>query len=263
MKPWQRNLLIVGIVCSILVLVFYSIFVVISDLAGILKFLLFLPAVGVLAGIVVAVCAVVYAIRHERTTLESGPGGAINIERSALRSTAQRAISDISGIEVQNISSRMVERKGDPVIDFKVTAVPVGTDSLMTCAGQIQRSINQAIEAFTGREVRYVGVDFVEPRRRREEDAAETVEEEPKEDEPSFFDRMKTTISERRSKHDEDILETEAEVEDVAVEPDDFVADFTVKIDEDTPTDEEVSVEDAEAADVSSDEDMSRPKEED
>lgn len=172
MKAWKRNLLIAYLICNILMVVFFYIFALGSSLGPFLKFLLFLLGLAVILGIFVGIYIVVYAFAHEHATLHAGPGGIINIERSALESTARRALASVPGISVQHVRAAVIERKGVPVIDMTVTAIPFGEDSLMTTATQIQSSVKRAVEGFTDHEVRYVAVNFVEPRKRDEIKAA-------------------------------------------------------------------------------------------
>lgn len=241
MKAWKRNLLIAYLVCSVLMVVFFYIFVFGSFIAPFLKFLLFLLGLAIIAGILVGIYVVVYAYAHEHATLHAGPEGTINIERSALESTARRALASVPGVAVQDIRANVIERKGDPVIDLTITAIPLGTDSLMTAASRIQTATKQAVEAFTDHEVRYVAVNFIEPRKQRDvKAAAESVDaraaaepvtprytdahkttagpaaETAKE---SFWDRAKARVAASRAQKDEDVVETDAFVETITDEP--------------------------------------------
>ncbi len=247
MKTWKRNLLIVYLICTVLATVFYYILLFESGFHPALKALLMLPGLALVAGAVAALYLVVYGILHEKATLHAGSGGTINIERSALESTARRALSSIEGISLQHVVARVVERKGEPVIDLTVTAVPFGAESLMATAGRIQTSAKQAVEAFTDHEVRYVAVNFVEPQRRSEVKAAqEAVDaraaadyvppryegiddaepfrpsyartdaaEVPVEPKTSLWERFKERVAASRAQRDEDVVETRAVVEDV------------------------------------------------
>ncbi len=249
MKTWKRNLLIAYLVCTVVATVFFYILLFASGYHPAAKALLALAGLALVGGAVVALYTVVAGILHERATLHAGPGGTINIERSALESTARRALSSIEGVSLQHVSARVVERKGEPVIDLTVTAVPFGAESLMATAGRIQTASKQAVEAFTDHEVRYVAVNFVEPRRRGEvkaaqeavdaraaadyvppkcegiddaapfrpsyvpEDAAPAGPAEPK---ASLWERAKARVAAARVQRDEDVVETDAVVEDAA-----------------------------------------------
>ncbi len=236
MKVWKRNLLIAFLVCSALLVIFFYLYMFDSATAPFLKFLLFVLGLAVIAGILVGIYIVIYAFVHEHATLHTGPDGTINIERSALESTARRAMASIPDISVQNVRANVIERKGGPIIDLTITAIPRGAESLMATAGRIQSSTKRAVEAFTDHEVRYVAVNFVEPKKRSDVAAAEAavdaraaagytpprygatgdgvaqggVHEEPK---PSFWDRAKARAAATRAKRDEDVVETEAVVE--------------------------------------------------
>lgn len=241
MKAWKRNLLIAYLVCSVLVIVFFYIFAFGSSIAPFLKFLLFLLGLAVIAGILTGIYVVIYAYAHEHATLHTGPEGAINIERSALESTARRALASVPGIAVQDIRANVIERKGDPVIDLAITAVPLGADSLMTTASRIQTATKRAIEAFTDHEVRYVAVNFIEPRKQRDvKGAAESVDARAASEpvvpryadargstdvvaggavKESLWDRAKARMAFVRSQKDEDVVETDALVETIVDEP--------------------------------------------
>lgn len=223
MKIWKRNLLIAYVVCSVLVLVFYCVYVFGSDTLPFFKFLLCLPCVGAAAGTCVGVYFIVYAFVHEHATLLAGPGGSINIERSALESTARRALAGVPGASAQRVSATVIARKSGPIIDISVTAVPQGAGSggsLMDVAARIQQAVKQAVEAFTGHEVRYVSVNFVEARGRAGKAEPES-RQEPEPKGPSLVERMRERIAARRSEaaRNEDVVETQATVlpEDVAV----------------------------------------------
>ena len=245
MKVWKRNLLIVYLACTALLVVFFYIYMLNSLTAPFLKFLLFVLGLAVIAGLFVGVYVVIYAFTHEHATLHAGPDGAINIERSALESTARRAMTSIPDVYVQNVRANVIERKGGPVIDFTVTAIPLGAESLMVTAGRIQSNTKQAVEAFTDHEVRYVAVNFVEPKKRADVAAAKAAVdanvasghtsahnnsatfgsqvggaskgvEDPR---PSLWDRAKARAEKSRSRRDEDVVETEAVVETVETKP--------------------------------------------
>ena len=175
MKAWKRNLLIAYLLCNVLMVIFFYMLMLDSSLAGFVKFLLFVVGLVVIAGICVGIYVVVYAFAHEHATLHAGPGGIINIERSALESTARRALASVKDITVQHVRANVIERKGEPVIDVTVTAIPYGEESLMTTASQIQTAVKRSVEGFTDHEVRYVAVNFVEPRKRDEVKAAAAV----------------------------------------------------------------------------------------
>ncbi len=245
MKVWKRNLLIAYLVCSALLVIFFYIYMLGSSTAPFLKFLLFVLGLAVIAGLFVGIYFVIYAFVHEHATLHSGPDGTINIERSALESTARRAMASIPDISVQNVRANVIERKGGPVIDLTVTAIPRGAESLMATAGRIQTSTKRAVEAFTDHEVRYVAVNFVEPKKRTDVAAAEAAVDaraaagyvpprydssneataasdgqsdagtKAKEAKPSFWDRAKARAEATRAKRDEDVVETEAVVETI------------------------------------------------
>ena len=245
MKTWKRNALIAYLACSLAVVVMFLVFGMGSSVPGILKFLFVLLAMVALAGIAAGTSAVAYALLHERATLHAGPEGVINIERSALESTARRALGSVEGITLQKVVARVIERKGEPVIDLTVTAVPYGSASLMVTAGRIQTAAKRAVESFTDHEVRYVAVNFVEPKKRQEVKAASEAEEaraaagyapprypgfkgseeevdseksSAREGRTSIWERVKGRVSEVRSKAqepDEDVVETDAVVESV------------------------------------------------
>lgn len=249
MKAWKRNLLIVYVVCSAVVAVVFFTLVYSSSMWGFFKFLLTLAGIVMVCGVAVGAYLVVYAFMHEHATLHVGPEGAINIERSALESTARRAIATIEGVALQKVTANVIERRGEPVIDLTVTAVPFGTESLMAMAGRIQASVKRAVEAFTDHEVRYVAVNFIEPRRREESKAADRAVDaraasgyvppryapcnepvgqasrcgdETVETAPSLWERIKGRASALvrpiRGGRDEDVVETDAIVEEVSVE---------------------------------------------
>lgn len=210
MKAWKRNLLIAYLACSAVMVVFFLMFAFGSGLIGLLKFCCLLLGVAVAAGVCVGAVLVVLSYVHERATLQAGPGGAINIERSALESTARRALAQIDGIlTVVGVRATVLERKDGAVIDMTVTAVPRTSGSLMVTAGAVQTSVKQAVEAFTDHEVRYVAVNFVEPRSHREAKAAD---ERPAEPRASVWSRAKERVAERVRRNDEDVIQTEAVV---------------------------------------------------
>jgi|GEM_PF-2080917 len=246
MKPWKRNAAIAYLACSLAVAVLFLVFGFAVDVPGVVKFLFAVLAAVVVAGVAVGVYVVAAALLHERATLHAGPEGVINIERSALESTARRALGSIQTIALQGVVARVIETKADPVIDLTVTAVPFGEESLMVTAGRIQTAAKRAVEAFTDHEVRYVAVNFVEPKTRKHEtaaagadearaasaytpprysaskgsvcvdEAAETSSGEPK---PSVWSRVKDKVASARSaaaRPDEDVVETVAVVEDVS-----------------------------------------------
>lgn len=243
MKVWKRNLLIAYLICDALLVVFFYLYMFGSPTAPFFKFLLFVLGLVVIAGIFVGIYAVIYAFMHEHATLHSGPGGAINIERSALESTARRALAGVPAVSIQKVTANVIERKNAPVIDFTVVAVPRGTDSLMALAGSMQSVVKQSIETFTDREVRYVAVNFIEPRRRSKavpfdvaqpRDAqgcsgscAASPAEHPvadsapvNEEKTPLWGRIKTWAAASHAKRDEDVLETDAVVETVTAETD-------------------------------------------
>lgn len=248
MKTWKRNLLIAYVACSAVVVAVYFAMVFSSSMWALLKVLLTLVGVVAACGAAVGVYYVVYAFVHSRATLHAGPDGSIDIERSALEATARRAVESVEGVSLQRVAAKVVSRKGVPVIDFSVTAVPYGTDSLMTTAGRIQTSVKRAVESFTDHEVRYVAVSFLEPRRRDMARAAAAAEEaraasgyvppryaaaqtqpaaqhedapgdvrreEDAPAEPSLWERLKGRVAKRTSRDsDENVVETVATVED-------------------------------------------------
>lgn len=215
MKTWKRDLLIAYVACSVLVIVFYCVYVFGSDTLPFFKFLLCLPCVGAAVGACVGVYLIGYAFIHEHATLQAGPGGSINIERSALESTSRRALAGISGVTVQRANATVIARKAGPIIDISVTAVPQGSGSgsLMDVAGRIQDSVKQAVEAFTGHEVRYVSVNFVEGRGRFGKGDPQP-QQEPEVGAPSFIERMRERVAIRRAEaaRNEDVVETPATV---------------------------------------------------
>lgn len=243
MKAWKRNLLIAYLICDALLVVFFYLYMLGSLTAPFLKFLLFILGLVVIAGIFVGIYAVIYAFMHEHATLHSGPGGAINIERSALESTARRALASVPAVSIQKVTANVIERKNAPIIDFTVVAVPRGTDSLMALASAMQGVVKQSIETFTDREVRYVAVNFIEPRRRSKTEPFDVIRprdtqdcsgpctassaEHPvadsvpaSEEKASLWSRIKTWAAASHAKRDEDVLETDAVVETVTAETD-------------------------------------------
>lgn len=254
MKAWKRNLLIIYLLCSALMVVFFYLLLFGSTWSPFAKFLLFVVGLVAIAGILAGIYVVIYAFAHEHATLHAGPGGIINIERSALESTARRALAGVKGITVQNVRANVIERKGVPVIDVTVTAIPFGDDSLMTTASQIQTAVKRSVEGFTDHEVRYVAVNFIEPRKRDEIKAAaasvdkraaeghaaprfvpgssartaadaEAVRQKPAHEhgtnaatsKASLWERARARVAATRDTKDEDIVETEAVVETVSV----------------------------------------------
>lgn len=243
MKAWKRNLLIAYLICDALLVVFFYLYMFGSLTAPFLNFLLFILGLVVIAGIFVGIYAVIYAFMHEHATLHSGPGGAINIERSALESTARRALASVPAVSIQKVTANVIERKNAPVIDFTVVAVPHGTDSLMALASAMQGVVKQSIETFTDREVRYVAVNFIESRRRSKTMPFDVVQprdaqgcsgpcvassaERPvadsalvNEEKTPLWGRIKTWAATPHTKRNEDVLETDAVVEAVTVETD-------------------------------------------
>ena len=243
MKVWKRNLLIAYVACSALAVVFYYILAATSMWPTFAKVLLYLLGLAPIAGGAAGLWLVVRAFFHERATLHVGSGGTINIERSALESTARRALASLDGVTLEKVAAHVVERHGEPVIDVSVTAVPYGAESLMATAGRIQTAVKQSVEAFTDHEVRYVAVNFVEPRRRSEVKAAQhavdaraeegytpkpyegidgaapfvpTCPREESAPRPSLWERLKGRVEElrasRASARDEDVVETPAVV---------------------------------------------------
>lgn len=252
MESWKRNALIAYIVCSLLVLVMFLCIVLaggsvgfVSALHGLPFFqvLLTLVCLVVFAGLCYATYLVVNAFVHAKATLHTDQAGVINIEKSALVSTARRALDPVEGVTVVSVLADVVQKKGVPVIDVTVTAVPYGADSLMACASHIQSVVKTALEAFTDHEVRYVAVNFVEPRRRSDVKAArssldariaaaqaassavasddasgqgEAPCEQPAK--PSLWERAKAKAASLYTQKDEDVLETQAVVEPVEVD---------------------------------------------
>lgn len=244
MKTWKRNLLIGYTACGAIAVVVYFSLLYGSSMWAFFKFLLTLVGIGLIAGVGVCGYLVVYAFIHEHATLHAGPEGAINIERSALESTARRALAGVDGITVQRVAASVIGHRGEPVIDVSITAVPYGPSSLMATAGRIQSSVKRAVEAFTDHEVRYVAVNFVEPRRREEMKAAQasvdaraaegyvpprytsdTAYRPSRDEKSSVWQRVKERVSARveasRARKDEDVVETQAVVEDVVNDADD------------------------------------------
>lgn len=258
MQVWKRNLLIAYVACSTLAIVFYYVLTAVSSWPLFVKVLLYLLGFVLIAGTGAGLLLVVRAFVHERATLHVGSGGTINIERSALESTARRALSSFDDLTLEKVVARVVERRGDPVIDVTVTAVPYGAESLMATAGRIQTAVKQSVEAFTDHEVRYVAVNFVEPHRRSEVKAAERAVDaraaegytpkpyegtdgagpfvpacprETLEPRPRLWERFRDCLSRirgaRAKVRDEDIVETPAHVEPAADSAGDDGAEVT------------------------------------
>lgn len=177
MSTLRRTLLIVYVACSLIILVLFACMLLVPAGLPMLDFLrrctplaalLVLACIAMLAGLVLTgVVVIVRAYTHTAARLGANETGTISIEKGALVSTAARALGDIDNVAVQDVKVDVIPRGDTAVIDLSVTAVPLGTDSLMALAGRIQGATKRAIETFTEHEVRYVAVNFVESRRLR------------------------------------------------------------------------------------------------
>ncbi len=255
MKTWKRNALIAYLVCCLIAIVAYCILVLSSGFPGFFRFLLLIPCVALLAGLCLGCYILVKSLSRRQAMLHSGPGGVVNIELGALESTARRSLASLQGISLIKVEAVVSDRKGSPVIDMSVTAVPFGVESLMTTANRIERSVKQAVESFTDHEVRSVSVNFVEPQNKEERKAAEdavdararmfgdspdkapwqapyagvpagaatydpagipNVAAEGAGSSDSFLDKIKKAISGRSASRNEDVVEATASVCDAA-----------------------------------------------
>jgi hypothetical protein len=164
MKGWKRGLFVAYLACLLAVTASFFAWSLGSGLHPAVKFLCFVLALVVFAGFCAGLAALVLSFAHERAALQVGPDGVVNIEKSALESCARSALSQFDDVTVAAVHATVYERKGNAVMDFTVVAVPHGTDSLMSIAARMQASVKRSIEAFTDHEVRYVGVNFIEPK---------------------------------------------------------------------------------------------------
>lgn len=133
-------------------------------LLGLASLVALIALVGAIWGIV----HVVQAFTHVTARLSANDSGSISIERSALVSVAVGALARIPHVAIQAVDVDVVPRRDSAVLDVEVLASPLGTDSLMALASEIQSATKRSLEAFTEHEVRYVAVRFVESRRRGE-----------------------------------------------------------------------------------------------
>ena len=173
MKTWKRNALIAYLVCCLVAVVVYCVLLFSAGFPGFFTFLLVVPCLALVAGFGLCCLFLVRSLSRRQAMLHSGPGGVVNIELGALESTARRSLVGVQGISLVKVEAVVSDRKGGPVIDMAVTAVPFGVESLMSAAGKIEKAVKQSVEAFTDHEVRSVTVNFVEPQNREERKAAE------------------------------------------------------------------------------------------
>lgn len=179
MSTFKRVFMIAYLVCSLAVLVLFALALLLPGGAAMMAFLHGCVPLAVLLVLVLLVdlvglvaytgLTVLTAITRGSARLRATESGEISIEKSALVSTASRALEQVSDMTLQGLTVDVLQRGDTAVIDARVTATPLGTDSLMALAGRIQATTKRALEAFTEHEVRYVAVNFVEPRRRGEQ----------------------------------------------------------------------------------------------
>lgn len=179
MSTFKRAFMIAYLICSLVVLVLFALALLLPGGAAMMAFLhgciplavlLVLVMIVALVGLIAYTgLAVLVTITRASARLRATESGEISIEKSALVSTASRALAQVEDMTLQGLTVDVLQRGDTAVIDAKVTATPLGTDSLMTLASRIQGTTKRALEAFTEHEVRYVAVNFVEPRRRGEQ----------------------------------------------------------------------------------------------
>lgn len=166
MPVWKRVMALAYIVSSVILLALYLRLLLLSSLEGAVFALAAVPFALCAAGTVAAAAGAVRATRRGDATLKEDGQGSIRIEREALESTARRAAGAVAGARVAGVSVKVAPRRGVPAIDVGVEAEPAGDRPLMETASAIQSAVKESLETFTGREVRYVSVSFVEPRGR-------------------------------------------------------------------------------------------------
>lgn len=179
MSTFKRVFMIVYLICSLAVLVLFALALLLPDGAAMMAFLHACVPLAVLLVLVMLVMligliaytgvALVVSITRATARLRASESGSISIEKSALVSIASRALEQVDGMALQSLTVDVLQRGDTAIIDARVVATPLGTDSLMALAGRIQEVTKRALEAFTEHEVRYVAVNFVEPRRRSEQ----------------------------------------------------------------------------------------------
>ena len=182
MSTFKRTFMIAYLVCSLAVLVLFALALLLPGGADMMAFLhscvplailLILVLLVMIVGLVAYTgAALLMSITRATARLRATESGEISIEKSALVSTASRALEQVSDMTLQGLTVDVLQRGDTAIIDARVVATPLGTDSLMTLAGRIQATTKRALEAFTEHEVRYVAVNFVEPRRRGEQMSA-------------------------------------------------------------------------------------------
>ena len=86
MKGWKKTVTSVFLICSVLVLVGFFLLVCSSELASVVKGLLFALGIVQALGILLFSAVYVYSLRHQAGVLAVGPDGRIAIEYTALRS---------------------------------------------------------------------------------------------------------------------------------------------------------------------------------
>ncbi|MBS5451450.1 MAG: hypothetical protein KHZ24_09640 [Coriobacteriia bacterium] len=178
MSTFKRVFMIAYLVCSLVVIVLFTLALVLPGGSAMMSFLhgcaplavlLILALLIDLVGLVAYTgVALVVSITRATARLRATEAGEIFIEKSALVSTASRALEQVGDVTLQGLDVDVVPRGDSALIYARVTVTPLGTGSLMALASRIQDITKRALEAFTEHEVRYVSVNFVEPRRHGE-----------------------------------------------------------------------------------------------
>ena len=164
MKGWKKTVTSVFLICSVLVLVGFFFLVCNSELANVVKGLLFALGIVQALGILLFSAVYVYSLRHQAGVLAVGPDGRIAIEYTALRSVAAYSLKNLEGIQVLKIVPKVV-RKGDTsFVDFKVDVSVLSELRMSSAAAQIQTCVKKSVEAFCDSQVRNVNVHFVLPK---------------------------------------------------------------------------------------------------
>ena len=148
MKGWKKTVTSVFLICSVLVLVGFFLLVCSSELASVVKGLLFALGIVQALGILLFSAVYVYSLRHQAGVLAVGPDGRIAIEYTALRSVAAYSLKNLEGIQVLKIVPKVV-RKGDTsFVDFKVDVSVISEPRMSSAAAQIQTGVKKCVEAF-------------------------------------------------------------------------------------------------------------------
>lgn len=173
MSKTKRILLTVGLAAVLVDIVFVSVgflgyYQGYRDfhIHWVLLFFLQLINAVALAALIYGIVKLVHLWRHSFATLLQDDAGAIAIEKSALVSMVRRALSCVDGCNTQSVQVDVARKNGVCQMYVTVFASAATRRSLLELAGEIQMAAKTVLESFTEREVRYVAVNFVEPRQR-------------------------------------------------------------------------------------------------